>query len=149
MAEFKPATRALEEMLKRSFGASMKDGKGTTSVEHQGTGPYAFDKLFHTVVVPEEESFDFPVIEWCDDDDNVVKSEDSQRRSLSQSQNANIIAARSSVADDCRRNIPCLMRCRSFLADLAILGSLGVESLPYSSSKAARIPTSHVAFGID
>jgi hypothetical protein len=148
MTEFQPATRALEEMLKRSFGAALKDEKRKNPVGHQGSEPRKFDKLFHTVIIPDEESFDFPVIEWCDDDENVVKTDDSQHRSLYQSQNGNCIASRASVTDDCRRNVPCLMRCRSILADLAVLGTLGME-IPCSSSTSERTPTSYAAFGID
>jgi hypothetical protein len=127
---------------------STVDGRveSTTHVYHQE--PCKFDKLFLTVIIPDEESFDFPVIEWCDDDENVVKTDDSQHRSLYQSQNGNCIASRASVTDDCRRNVPCLMRCRSILADLAVLGTLGME-IPCSSSTSERTPTSYAAFGID
>lgn len=129
MTEFKPATRALEEMLKRSFDASLKDDKGPR------TGPCAFDKYFHTAIIQDEESFDFPIIEWCDDDgDNVVKSDDSQFQSLHPSHHSNVIAAQTSFADDCGRTIPCLTRCQSYFADLAILGSLSMECLPYSKT---------------
>ena len=130
MTELQPATRALEEMLKCSRSFAKKTEKQRTPPASE-LPPNTLEQLFHTVVIPDEDSLDFPIIEWSDEDDDTVKTEDcSHFQHRYPRRNTNEIPINEPPRKQCKSAAPCLVRCRTIFANLQILGSKGMEDMP-------------------
>jgi hypothetical protein len=126
VSDYLPATRALEEMTKRMRSSRSSADQSAVDDNHirsKPSCPYTFEGFYHAESRLNEDTFAFPVIEWCFDDEDDIETTRNHCRTVPM-----FLAQHDDLAKQCRCDAPChLKRCRALSADTIARASLGLE----------------------